>query len=216
MDYELKVVIVGKAYVGKTTLMNTFVMGNFYTHHCCTVSVSYKYSIIKIDNMIVKLHFFDTGGEERFQNHLSPIICRNVDMLIAAYDIADKSSFDVLSHWIDDVKEKSGKPFDLTIVGTKSDLHGRRKVHSQEGLDYAASLGAPFFEVSSKKNKNIQELFTAATSGTIHTIQEEKQLNAEKLLPTIPSSNTKWNFKNMIKIIFIGITILLMAIIIVN
>ncbi|KAI6176111.1 Ras family protein [Aphelenchoides bicaudatus] len=47
----------------------------------------------------------------------------------------------------------------MVIVGTKSDLKDGRKVNAYEGQQLARSLNAPFFEVSSKENDCVNEVF---------------------------------------------------------
>ena len=41
----------------------------------------------------------------------------------------------------------------MCILGNKSDLADRRQVSSEEGLKYAASIGALFFETSALKDE---------------------------------------------------------------
>ena len=43
----------------------------------------------------------------------------------------------------------------MCILGNKSDLADHRQVSSEEGLHYAASIGALFFETSALKDEGI-------------------------------------------------------------
>ena len=47
----------------------------------------------------------------------------------------------------------------LTIAGNKGDLERQRVVSKQEGMDYAASAGATYYETSAKLGRGIDEVF---------------------------------------------------------
>jgi hypothetical protein len=47
----------------------------------------------------------------------------------------------------------------MVVTGNKRDLEHSRQVSIQEGMTYAASLGAPFFETSAKEGTNVEESF---------------------------------------------------------
>ena len=47
----------------------------------------------------------------------------------------------------------------LTIAGNKADLERQRVVSKQEAMDYAASVGATYYETSAKLGRGIDEVF---------------------------------------------------------
>lgn len=43
------------------------------------------------------------------------------------------------------------------VCGNKCDLASSREVSTREGLEFAQTIGCPFFETSAKMNINVQE-----------------------------------------------------------
>jgi GTPase KRas len=82
------------------------------------------------------------------------------------YDITSKQSFDELPQIVDqlrsikaDASDSTTPPLKIVVVGNKRDLESSRQVPIQDGMTYAASLGAPFFETSAKEGTNVEESF---------------------------------------------------------
>jgi len=48
----------------------------------------------------------------------------------------------------------------LTIAGNKADLERQRVVSKQDGMDYAASVGATYHETSAKLGRGIDDVFS--------------------------------------------------------
>lgn len=57
------------------------------------------------------------------------------------------------------MKNNTSIPFIGAVVGTKADYRERRVISSEEGRDYAAKLGLPYFETSSKTGQGVEECF---------------------------------------------------------
>lgn len=81
------------------------------------------------------------------------------------YDITSRSSFEALPQLVKRIQElkentSAAPPLRIVVVGNKRDLEPSRQVSIQDGMTYAASLGAPFFETSAKEGTNVEESFT--------------------------------------------------------
>ena len=89
-------------------------------------------------------------------------------------DVTNYSTFQNLPRWVKKLQQETDKNCSIVIIGNKSmcliltaiyavDLveadPSLRKVELSEVLEYAKSLDAKVFEVSSKSGKNIQESF---------------------------------------------------------
>ena len=64
MDYILKIVILGKSGVGKTSLLKRFTDDEFSTNHLVTIGVDFKTKDVEVLNgKIAKLQLWDTAGQ---------------------------------------------------------------------------------------------------------------------------------------------------------
>ena len=59
-------------------------------------------------------------------------------------------------NWTEELKRQDAF---YVLVGTKSDLSDNREVDKQEALNWAKEHKMSFFEVSSKDNSHIKDLF---------------------------------------------------------
>jgi small GTP-binding protein len=98
-----KLVIIGDSGVGKSSLVQTYIMGindpvprkSQYTDTEPTVGAAY-YSI-NINS--TKLQIWDTAGQERFKS-ICPIYYRGSSGCICVFDVTNKRSFDNINNWI--------------------------------------------------------------------------------------------------------------------
>jgi len=116
-----------------------------------------------ISNMVFTLHIWDTAGQEKFRA-VSTAYYRGAQACILAFDVTDRSSFDGegggIRGWLDEVrKENQVSHFCTFLVGLKCDLKDHRQVQMSEGIALAKEIGAEYWEVSSKEDINVKELF---------------------------------------------------------
>lgn len=65
-DYAFKILIIGDAAVGKSSLLTRFSDNTFLTHYTSTIGIDFNSRMIRVDNAICKLEIWDTAGQERF------------------------------------------------------------------------------------------------------------------------------------------------------
>ena len=74
------------------------------------------------------------------------------------YDVTNKSSFDNISHWFDDLKSLTDNKIVITLVGNKTDLASERKVSQEEGSELAKKMNSIFIEASAKDDVNVEKV----------------------------------------------------------
>nr|XP_054750130.1 uncharacterized protein LOC129255825 [Lytechinus pictus] len=111
-----------------------------------------------VDNHRVKLQLWDTAGQERFKA-MAPMYYRKANAAFLVYDITDSKTFENMKFWAEELEQNIDGPIVMCVLGNKSDLADRRQVSSDEGLKYAASIGALFFETSALKDEGVSEAF---------------------------------------------------------
>lgn len=90
---------------------------------------------------------------------------RNTNAAFLVFDITDYSSFVAIKSWATELKRNVEQPVVLFVIGNKIDLSFNRKVSSEECKEYAASIGACFYETSALTEEGIDEVILATATG---------------------------------------------------
>lgn len=157
-DYLFKVVLVGDAEVGKTSLTTRFAYGTFTDGYISTLGVDFIVKSLPINNYIVKLQAWDTAGQERYAG-VRPIYYRGAKGALLVFDITMRQSFVNVEKWLDQIRKFSGTEVPIILVGNKIDLVDSRVVTTDEVQVFAAQKGMPFFETSAKTDYAVNDVF---------------------------------------------------------
>ena len=156
----LKIVLIGEASVGKTSIIYQFIDKIFQEDLQSTIGGTFNSKSIKCNNnKTLNLEIWDTAGQERYRC-VTKMFYKEADVAILVYDITSKSSFEELkNYWVEQVLEASPKNIILVIVANKSDLIDNEQVDEEEARNYAKKVKADFFVISAKENNSVNELF---------------------------------------------------------
>ncbi|KAH3670616.1 hypothetical protein OGAPHI_001131 [Ogataea philodendri] len=167
---SVKLVLLGEAAVGKSSLVLRFVSNDFQENKEPTIGAAFLTQRCTIGTKTIKFEIWDTAGQERFAN-LAPLYYRNAQAALVVYDITKPASFIKARHWVKELHEQASKNIVIALVGNKYDLlvdpetgdeiEGRRSVSVEEGQALADEEGLLFFETSAKSALNVNEVFTA-------------------------------------------------------
>ena len=158
-QYIFRIITVGNTYVGKSCMLLRFTDNRFMCEHDLTIGVEFGSKIIKIDDSIIKMHVWDTAGQEVYRS-VTRFYYKNVCGVILVYDITKRETFNHIENWIHDVNKKCPYNKSIIIVGNKIDLETHRKVSYDEGHELAKKHGFMFIETSVKTGHNVQECFS--------------------------------------------------------
>ncbi len=100
---------------------------------------------------------FYQAGQESFRSITKGYYRGSIGALVV-YDVTNKSSFDNISHWFDDLKSLTDNKIVITLVGNKTDLASERKVSHEEGSELAKKMNSIFIEASAKDDVNVEEV----------------------------------------------------------
>ena len=154
----IKCLMVGSTGVGKSSILERYSSNVFINYFITTIGVDYKIKNIVLDNYNIKLQLWDTASQERFRCITSSYY-RNSHIVIVCFDMTDKYSFNELNFWIEDANKHISEPILMAICGTKLDLEKGRVISFDEGKNYADYKNLPYFEISSKNNIGIDNMF---------------------------------------------------------
>lgn len=172
-EIEAKIVLLGDVAVGKTAIASRFCKNTFIEHHLNTIGGAYLLQKVVLGNgAIVKLHVWDTSGQERFRA-MTNLYYRDAQVAILTYDITQKESFNNLSYWTEQLDYKvKNENMIICLAGNKVDMENQRVVSKAEANDFAQSNNMIFYETSAKTGQNINELFNAIAN-KIYSQQEK-------------------------------------------
>ncbi|KAK2712696.1 hypothetical protein QYM36_011397 [Artemia franciscana] len=94
----LKVIILGDSGVGKTCLMNQFVLRKFSKEYKATIGTDIVSKEVMVDDKLVTLQIWDTAGKKRFRS-LGVAFYRAADCCVLVFDVTSASSFKSPDSW---------------------------------------------------------------------------------------------------------------------
>lgn len=184
-----KIIFVGDAGVGKTSIINRIVDNPFNETYEMSIGVDFMSKNLRYRGQNIKLHLWDSAGQEKYKG-LIPSYVRNSSIVFVVYDISSKESFKNVPSWISFIK--SIESTTIVLCGNKTDLT-TREVEKSEGKKFAEKEGFPFFEVSAKTNDNIKFMFYSVVAD-LPTFAEGAQ-NKDNLIKELQQENNVENIQ---------------------
>jgi len=85
---------------------------------------------------------------------------RTGEGFLLVYNVTNRATFEALKRYHAQIlRVKDSAYFPMILVGNKCDMEGQRQVTTQEGRDFARSLGCRFIETSAFTKINVDEAF---------------------------------------------------------
>ena len=154
-----KIIFVGDAGVGKTTIINRINDNEFQSAYDATIGVDFWPKKINFRGNEITLQIWDTAGQERYRG-LIPSYVRNSSIVFIVFDITNRKTFESIPKWIELIKSIEKNNI-LVLIGNKEDLKEKREVKKKEGEDLAKENEMHYYELSAKNynNNDIKKIF---------------------------------------------------------
>lgn len=193
---SVKLVLLGEAAVGKSSLVLRFVNNDFQENKEPTIGAAFLTQKSHLPHRTIKFEIWDTAGQERFAS-LAPMYYRNAQSALVVYDLTKPTSLVKAKHWVAELQRQASPGIVIALVGNKLDLTNEdatvsreansgegadavggevaeeggdaRKISTKEGREYAEEEGLLFFETSAKTGVSVQEVFTAIANAIPET-----------------------------------------------
>jgi len=189
---SVKLVLLGEAAVGKSSLVMRFVNNDFQENKEPTIGAAFLTQKCNLPTRTIKFEIWDTAGQERFAS-LAPMYYRNAQAALVVYDITKASSLTKAQHWVAELQRQASPGIVIALVGNKLDLVNpssssaesgdagegegdgdddegdARKVPVKTAKAYAEEEGLLFFETSAKTGERVAEVFTAIANAIPET-----------------------------------------------
>lgn len=158
---KAKVILVGESGVGKTCILNKYINNEFDNNSSSTEGVSYAGKVIEMSpTKKIMLEIWDIEGSERRYRTLLKLIMKSSAMTIFVYSQFSRYSFESLNIYLNYMKEVASKNSLYIVAESNKDVTDIVPgVFREEGQEYAQSIGAKFFSISSKTGEGINEMF---------------------------------------------------------
>ncbi len=157
---SVKVVLLGEAGVGKTSIIHQFTYHTFDPD--CISSITAQFVSKTIDYQgygAIKYDIWDTAGQERYRS-MAKIFYKDAKVIIFVYDITSQPTFDGLkNYWYEQIKINCEKNSILAVVANKNDLYADQVVSDEDGQKFADDIGAIFQSTSALSDSGIGKLF---------------------------------------------------------
>ena len=187
----IRLSIIGDSKTGKTSIINRYLGQEFSIDMISNIGIDKQEVIRKMkDGNEMKIIIWDTAGQERFHSISSGTI-KNSQGIIVCFALNDRSSFDNVLTWLQDVREISSK-IPIVLFGNKCDLIEERKVTNEEAKEFADNNEIFYFETSAKDNINIKEGFEKISEDAYSKALAEEEAKIELLKK---NNNNKKNKK---------------------
>ena len=178
-DYLFKIVLVGDAEVGKTSLTTRFAYGTFTDQYISTLGVDFVVKTLPISGHVVKLQVWDTAGQERYAG-IRPIYYRGAKGAVLVFDLTRKESFLNVEKWIEQVQRFASQGIPIVLVGNKIDLADSREVTQSDISKILVEKGLVYFETSAKIDQGVNETFRRVTELILEReIDQSKSVSTE-------------------------------------
>ncbi|RDW71227.1 putative RAS small monomeric GTPase Rab6 [Coleophoma cylindrospora] len=191
---SVKLVLLGEAAVGKSSLVLRFVNNDFQENKEPTIGAAFLTQKCNLPTRTIKFEIWDTAGQERFAS-LAPMYYRNAQSALVVYDLTKPTSLIKAKHWVAELQRQASPGIVIALVGNKLDLTNEasesadplnddgdadtaegdessgdaRKISTAEAKSYAEEEGLLFFETSAKLGTNVTEVFTAIANAIPET-----------------------------------------------
>ena len=155
-----KLVLLGDASVGKTSLVGRFVTNHFNEAVETTVGAAFSTQSVTTDSgRTVRYEIWDTAGQERFKS-LAPMYYRNASCAVVVFDLTSESSFHRAKDWVKQLALSNNPDIIIALAGNKSDIpSSQRQVKAEDVKQFVVEEGLIYMETSAKTGSNVQKLF---------------------------------------------------------
>ncbi|KAF0734832.1 hypothetical protein AaE_009117 [Aphanomyces astaci] len=193
-DAVVKVLVLGDAATGKTSIIKRYVHNVFSEHHKTTIGVDFALKPVTVQNTTLRLQLWDIAGQEHFRA-LNRVYYKDALGALVVYDLSRQDTFESVLKvllirvrwripWKKEIDTKvelpNRKPLPVVLCGNKADLAG--EVDHEFMNDFCETNGfAGWFATSAKDNKNIDEANKALVAAVLqHRDIFEKKVDPRK------------------------------------
>ncbi|MFX1502316.1 MAG: Rab family GTPase [Promethearchaeota archaeon] len=170
----LKLVLLGDAAVGKTSLIDMYAHHRFKEDYKPTLGVNIVVKEINEIDAHIRLIIWDIAGQNKYELSRK-MFFQGVVGALFVYDTTRNESFqNIESKWLKDLNEYGDQDLAYVLIGNKIDLEDSRVVSTVMGKELAEKINASdFIETSAKHGMNVEEAFKKLVDKVLINLEME-------------------------------------------
>ena len=173
---EFSLAILGDKGVGKTSFCNRYINKTFNPSESPTNGGEYFQKIFYDQNAAIKIDIFDTSGDPRSKK-IVKYLYKDARSIILMFNLKDKSTFDNLPNYLEEIRNNSVEDPIIYLVGNFSKEAGINGVQVLEKdiKKFILENNIKYFDISCKTGEGINEVMKELTK---EILDDEKYFNS--------------------------------------
>jgi len=164
-ELSFKVIVIGPAAVGKSSLIRRFVHDKFTLHYKFTIGVDFATKTIEYElEKQARVTIWDIGGQDRFKS-LRRNFYEGTHGALVVFDLSRAQTFPKMKKWVADMNQILEKKVPIIILGNKSDIISEigEVIHKDEVKQFTEKADSGYLETSAKAGDNVKTAFVELT-----------------------------------------------------
>ncbi|HUY01008.1 MAG TPA: Rab family GTPase [Candidatus Deferrimicrobium sp.] len=167
--FTFKLVLLGDASVGKTSLVLRFINNAFSEKYISTIGADFLIKDLVLLGAPVRLMIWDIAGQTNW-THLRARYMQGADGCILVFDTSRETDIEwYVSRWLMEINDFIGET-PLIIVGNKIDL--KPEIDLKEAANYIKKLNHLYMETSAKTGDRVESMFQRISADIIKSKAE--------------------------------------------
>ena len=184
-----KVILIGDAGVGKTSLARWQAEKTFDFKMKPTVGSSHVKIKVSVDGQLVELRLWDTAGQEQFAS-LVPMYSRNTDVCIVVSSVVNNASCEHIKTWINRVHDSNVFPA-IVVAFNKIDLLDEDLLSVSEFREKYVPEIKDVFLTSARTGVGIDELFQYVAISAKNMVKKKEIPSVQPAVITDENENNE-------------------------
>ncbi|KAF7310741.1 hypothetical protein HMN09_00617100 [Mycena chlorophos] len=137
---QVKLVLLGEAAVGKSSVVLRFVSNEFQANKEPTIGAAFLTQKCRLEDRVLRYEIWDTAGQERFHSlavrrisifrsaklttlpPIKPMYYRNAQAAVVVFDVTKASSLEKAKSWVKELQRQANPNIVIALAGNKVDL----------------------------------------------------------------------------------------------
>ncbi len=157
-SYKLKMLLLGDAAVGKTSLIKQYIKGSFAKDYKMTIGTDIFTKDIVTKEHTITLSIWDIAGQDRFK-FFRQSFYRGSSGAMVVFDLTRYPTFNPnVVNWLKELWGFTGR-IPVVLIGNKVDLADLRNIKQADVQAFADKIPCKYIETSAKTGTAVNESF---------------------------------------------------------